>query len=823
MGRLRNASLVITLWSLLSAGAAHGAPMTHCGTITGGQGWDPAGNPHTVCAAGATVVNGLITITPGTIITMEEGANLVFGPGGGVAAMGDANGGKIRVIAAQGDQPGYWGQWRFEPQAAESQLNGIDFRYGGKGGVPMVEIRGGPVLFDPNYDVVQDPPVEFHQALGLPLAIHANLIGPSLENPGRLTVGAQCGRVVISANGRDAIGVLAEEPVDVSDGQTWFDFCVPYAVREPITVGGPAYPLLQVSYGTTFEMEADASFVAGVDAENPGYVAFMGTADKPITITGREKTPGSWGHIEFTEFSGEAENGEVNSFMNTAVEYGGRGGRPMVQVRTANALAYESQFRYALAQPVALVPAAVGPFMSALVRSSTAAFVSNGVERIMVLAAETPVDVPENTEWGDAGAPYQIDGEFLVAGRNTPAMLTLRGSAQLLFDPDAALVIGHPEHGRGSLRIEGFITDSVRLSGAAGTPGSWLGVRITDNAESVNVDAATIEYGGSRERPMVDWGRAPGRMVRTTLRGAPGYPVAVPLSRLEVVMDEEHRPDYRNVLVENGTNRILVHADGVRGQARLEWSDPGAPLEFDDDVVVGSPSRPLLVMHDGLTLLFRAEAHFQIGVSAADRAAAQVRNDVPSRPVMIGAAQDATGWGGVRILRDSTFAGSEVVFSGVAADAANVAVEGGFLDVDRVQFRGSKRGTGLLVTGQGARADISEALFTDYRVGIQTALRGRLDLRRSSVRGNLEWGIRNDDPAICQRADRVFWGVPTGPQDDSEARDGCMNAANNSPGADRVSDDVEWWPYALDETAYTPVAGLGPNPKRVFLPALDRP
>ncbi len=822
MRRFFCTGLVIALWFAVAEGTAHSAPVRHCGTITGSQSWTPSSNPHTVCAAGATVVGGIVTITPGAIIMMEEGANLVFGSGGGVAALGDANGGKIRVTAAQGEEPGYWGQWRFEAEAAESQLNGIDFRYGGKDNVPMVEIRGGPVVFDPNYDVVQDPPVEFHRALGLPLAISAEFIGPALELPGRLTVGAQCGRVVISGNGRDAIGVLADRPADVLTTQTWFNFCVPYAVDDPVDVGSPDGPRLQIGRGAVVEMEDDAGFRAGVDAERPGYLDFMGTAEQPVTITGREKTPGAWGSIEFTEYSGESEDGELNSLMDAVVEYGGRGGAPMVQVRTTNILAFESQFGHALAQPLALIPAAVGPFMSALVRSGTPSFVDNGIERIMVLAAETPVDIPTNTVWGDPGAAYQIDGEFLVAGEVEPAVLTLQAGAELLFDAGAALVIGDAERGRGGLRVQGFITDSVRLSGAAGTPGSWLGLRITNHAEAVSIDAATIEYGGTAEQPMVDWGRVPGRLVRTTLRGAPGYPLAVPLSYVEVVMDEEHRQEYRNSLVENGTNRILVRVDGARGQAHLDWSDPGAPLEFDGDVVVGSPTRPLLVMNDGLTLLFRANSHLQIGASAMDRAAVQVRNDVPSRPVMIGAARDVEGWGGVRILRDSTFGGSEMVFSGAAADGANVTVEGGFLDIDRVQFRGSRRGIGLLVTGQGSRADISDGLFTEYRIGIQTANRGRLDVSRSSIRGNLEWGIQNQDPALCQRAIRVYWGAPGGPQDDSDAADGCMNAKNNSPGADRVSDDVEWWPYAIDEAVYAPVSGIGPNPKRVFLPSLTR-
>jgi hypothetical protein len=311
--------------------------------------------------------------------------------------------------------------------------------------------------------------------------------------------------------------------------------------------------------------------------------------------------------------------------------------------------------------------------------------------------------------------------------------------------------------------------------------------------------------------------------VRSTLRGAPRYPLSVPLSRLEVVMDEEQRPDYRSQFVDNGVNRVLVRSDGVRGQAQLKWSDPGAPIEFDGDVVIGSPTRPLLVAYDGLTLLFRPGGQMQIGASEKDRAVLQVRNDVPSRPVMFGAADDSTGWDGLRILTDSSVSGDEMVFTGAAMGAANVSVESGTFDVENVLFRGSGRGTGLSVSGLGALADVTKATFNNYRIGVNTADRARLELSRSTVSGNSEWGVRNEDPVMCQRAAQVYWGATTGPVDESAAKDGCMNAANSSPGADRVSDDVDWWPYALDNTAYTPADGIGPNAKRVYLPSCNRP
>jgi hypothetical protein len=75
---------------------------------------------------------------------------------------------------------------------------------------------------------------------------------------------------------------------------------------------------------------------------------------------------------------------------------------------------------------------------------------------------------------------------------------------------------------------------------------------------------------------------------------------------------------------------------------------------------------------------------------------------------------------------------------------------------------------------------------------------------------------------FCLDAVRVFWGRPAGPDDPSNAPDNCMTAANASPGADKVSDFVDWWPYAVNGADYAPAPGLGPNPKTVFVPLVGK-
>jgi hypothetical protein len=130
-----------------------------------------------------------------------------------------------------------------------------------------------------------------------------------------------------------------------------------------------------------------------------------------------------------------------------------------------------------------------------------------------------------------------------------------------------------------------------------------------------------------------------------------------------------------------------------------------------------------------------------------------------------------------------------------------------------VELRGAGRGTGVVVRGGTSRASLTRARITGHRIGAVARERASLEIQRSWVTGNSEWGVRNEEPTSCLRAVIVWWGSPDGPNDPTDARDGCMNRGNTAPGADRVSEDVRWEPYASDEQL-TPVGGAN----AIFLP-----
>lgn len=120
--------------------------------------------------------------------------------------------------------------------------------------------------------------------------------------------------------------------------------------------------------------------------------------------------------------------------------------------------------------------------------------------------------------------------------------------------------------------------------------------------------------------------------------------------------------------------------------------------------------------------------------------------------------------------------------------------------------------------GDGAQMTLAGARISGFAVGIQNGASGTLSVDRSVIAGNRNWGLLNLRTDSCLPATLVYWGRPGGPEDPSDAKDGCMDVAY-AGGGDKVSDHVQWWRYAIDE-AFTPAEGIGPGVRRVFLPQL---
>lgn len=789
----------------------------HCGAVSNNETWAASASPHNV-TCDVTVRNSVLRLEAGALVLMHPGTNLILERGSSLQAVGNQRG-KIRIRAIPDDvEPGYWGQIRFMADADASAMEFVEVSDGGQGGQPMVLVLGSVVRMGSQPTPSdQFKNVRLMNSAGVPLAITANEVGPSLAAAGDFSLGRACGQLSIEeSNTLRAIEILAAGEPDVTDSQTWFDFCVPYQTMDKITVAGPDAPTLEISSGVEIRFGPDGGIVAGLDADNPGQLETNGTPDQAVRLTGLTQEPGSWGGVDLTEFTSGG-----HSLSETSVEYGGLGGRPMVRVTTADAIAGIVAFRHAASYPLEIVADGVQGFLEGLWIAGVEGFEDNGIQRVRVIADGDEPALSRSTTWGALGVPFEIDGTLTVASPGLAARFRLLPGATLAFAPGQTLTIGDPEAGSGSLQIEGDANRRAVLTGVEATPGSWGGLVITDAAEEATIRGARIEFGGSAPEAMVRWGDVDGTVTTTVLAGAPGYPLSVPLGRIGVLVARHvASPGDRNIVQDNGVDRFLVSGADIPQSGRFEWYDPGAAIEFDGSLAfTGSSAR--LDLHDGLRLRFRAGQGMRIGGEATQRVTLHFDDDDADDRVALGAADSAAGWGGLTIARGSEATGGGVTISNAAADSANLVVAGGEVDLRDVDLADAA-GIGLDAVGGRAQARLVRSRITGNRIGVRARDDAFVEIAESTVTGNTEVGVVNEHQSFCIDAVRVFWGRQRGPDDASAAPDHCMTAANLSPGADKVSDFVDWWPYALDVEDYRPAPGLGPNPKKLFVPLVAR-
>ena len=807
------AALLATVLAQAGAATPAHAEREHCGPITSNETWTSASNPHFVKCT-VNIRNSTVTIEPGAIVLLSEGVDIVVEAGSNLMAVGDAQRGSVSFRAnSPEERPGFWGQIRFEPGAAASRVDLAVLRSGGHDGKPTIEVT------DAVAEVVRS---QITQSGGPALGFWADAVGPSLEAAGQATTGYECKGEPhpLLILDRDATIAVTAGEHRVTLPAIWHHFCVPYVVAGDLIVAGEEEPSLELDRGATLKFQRGASLVVGVSDELSGQLQTSGSPEQPVRLGGQSDEPGAWRGLVLSPFS------RFNGLLTTTIENGGGDGQAMVQVLNDESNALDVHFRGAAGYPVAAVANGVGRFLAGVVGQETPAFQANGMQRVLVLTDPEGEDVTiPSAEWPDPGVPYEIDGTLTIGNQGLPAKLTVGAGATLLFDGDEALEVAE---GGGLVAKGGLMGGKpvpAAFTSASRTPGGWRGVVVQKGADIVQMDLALVEYGGAGGGPLLSWSDAEGTVTRTTFRGGPGYPVSIPLSvAADVIMGLDQLgegQDMRNTFADNGVNRVLVRVDGPITTAKLkDWADPGAPVEFDGSVVAASAAGPRLLWHDGLDLRFRAGASFQLS-AANQKGNVDVVDDDPEVPVVLGPVDPAAGWGGLRLLAGSTLRGADLAVAGVLAGDANVLVDGGGVDMSGLAVRGSGQGIGLDATGP-ANVVLTGSRFEGLATGIRTRSGARLDIAKSIVQDNGTWGIVNEDPTRCQRALQVWWGVATGPQDDSDARDGCMNATNASPGADKVSNDVEWWPYAINAEDFAPSQGIGPNAKRLFLPLAYR-
>jgi len=784
------------------------AALDHCGDITRNETWSPFDNPH-IITCDVTVRNSTLTLQPGTFVQIAEGADLILATGAKLDARGTADT-PINIVGATRNQtPGFWGQIRLEPGSLLSALNYAIVTGGGHDGVPMVDVRG---------EGLEMAFVNSRLSGDVPLAFAAATLGPSLAAAGGVSVG-RCEVIAFSSVGTEFIHVYADAEVDITQDADWSEFCMPYRVDGPLVIGSEESPTLTLNPGVELKFVEDGEIVAGIDADRPGQLNLNGSVDQRVVLAGLEEGPGSWGGVTLSE------HGFGSFLIHAMLRDGGRGGRAMLRVKDPGASSIEVFARGAEAYPIAIDAKAVGSFFGEVVAPPEPLIAENGIDRVLVIADEEEPDVPSSATWGDIGVPYEVRGDLLVAGLERTATLSLQAGAELWFDGEETLTIGDPELGAGGFVVRASTARPAILRGAEEVPGSWGGLRLVEAPEAVVVEGLAVRHGGAggdTEAAMVEWGDVRGTVIHSTFEGAAGYPLRILLTRVSAVMGEEQvEESQRNTFRDNGLDRILVEVDSRLTERSSKWPDPGAPVEFDDDVLVAATGVPLIEAYAGLRLLMRPGKTFGLGVDRDSRAVIRLLDSRVGDRVVFGAAdEDGAGWDGLRVNESSILEtrGDDVLLEigGLAADGEGLRVADGRVVLDGLSIEGDGgEATGIHVT-QGGEVEVTAPRLTGLAVGALASEGGRLVLQSGWIEGNAEYGVKNEDAALCQTANLIWWGSPDGPNDPSAAEDGCMDSANESDG-DLVSDDIDWAGYAIDEDL-TPVGGIVGRKKVVFLP-----
>ncbi len=790
--------------ALGTVGQAAAQNNQHCGDVSRNETWGSQDAHFVNCTV--TVRNSKLTIAQGSQVFMAQGASIVVASGSTLEIAGNADANEpVRILPNERDvQPGYWGQIRFQTGSVNSFIRYAFIQGGGSDGQPMIEADAPVRLLR----------ADLQKAGGPPVALQANIAGPSLDEAGQ-SVANRCGLLNLNpgSNGRDGILIKAADEADIVESQNWHDFCVPYLIDEDLWIGAPGGPTLTLTDGVALRFAQDAELRAGIDADNPGQLESTGSPDRSVTLSGQVETPGSWAGLVFSPYVDPS--GGSNSLYFTAISHGGSAERAMVQVHCPSLATLDARFSQAPGYPLELVASAVADVTEGLAPVAATAFEGNGIPRIKVLSAATDPDLVENAAWKHPGLPLELDGDLSVRGQGRDISLNLERGLRLLFPPAAALTVGPGAW----LRIDAARTSAVHLGGLEDQPGAWRGLRILDGAKGAEITGLDIGFGGGEGEPMIEWGNAPGLLNASTLHDAASYPLAIAALRLEAVSGEDQDdPGLRNRYQANGLSRILVRTTLPLDERLVTLSDPGLPLEMEGSLSIASPVNAVVKLGGGLDLRFRP-GHGLLLAGADRRADLSFAPGRSGQPVLLGPLDEAGGWSGVKAGKGAALNGAGLTIRGPSREAdALMDLDQAAADLADLRLEGAPGAKVGLRVGAGAELRLSSSVLSGFGTGLLAEAGSQVHVERSTIAGNRDWGLRHLGTDHCLVAQLVYWGSSRGPTDPSDARDGCLDRAYDG-GGDKVSDHVQWWRYATDER-YTPADGMGPGVRRVFLPLL---
>jgi len=250
-----------------------------------------------------------------------------------------------------------------------------------------------------------------------------------------------------------------------------------------------------------------------------GSFQAIGTSDKPITFTGEDKVPGSWGHIVLrtddiknkmqhciVEYAGSfavSSNGDKGNVIvmqaarlemqDCIIRHGQEYGVKVLS-NTSKLPVFKNNKISTCKYPVR-IPALLVPNMSG------GEYTGNTNDVILVEGHVLAVDPGETSVWKNLKVPYRIARKLDVYD----GVLQIMPGCTLEFLSDMGIVVGDNQ---AALVANGTAAEPILFTGVIKTSGYWKNLYFDSRSASNSISYATIEYAGSGKGAIDMWAKA---------------------------------------------------------------------------------------------------------------------------------------------------------------------------------------------------------------------------------------------------------------------------------------------------------------------------
>lgn len=491
--------------------------------------------------AGCYIIDNNISVSNAAILTIEPGATLKFAEGYGLTIESDgqliAEGTAEQpiVFTAVLPAPGYWNGIEIDSVAA-SVLDHVVVEYGGS---PATSAPANLHLERDGRAAITNSTFRYSGGYGLglrdgarPTAFAGNTFTANEGVPVRVNTNslgmldsdsAYTGNRTASGETRDYILAVG---TSVSTNQTWKNLGVPYHFTGLSTEVTAA---LTIEPGVTLVFPKDSQF----QIDDSGTLNAVGEAERPITFTGAEKSPGFWRGVLVM-------NNNPNVIDHAIVEYGGAKG-----LMTGNVGTFGRAGRLSISNSTLRYSESAGLdlYAGATLTMANVTLVDNALPVAIDFDDVGQLD-PLSSYTGNARdiiyvtgrelntaktiakiVPYEVPGTTPTTITST---ITIEPGVELRFRANGGLVID----ATGALVAQGTAEEQVIFTGLEKTKGFWQGIEFRSNSQANVIDHAVVEFGGAPEglvHALIGfWGsKSHGVVSNTTIRSSLTHGISV--------------------------------------------------------------------------------------------------------------------------------------------------------------------------------------------------------------------------------------------------------------------------------------------------------